>query len=74
MPHENKKYPYKLRLGMDASNVTNLHTFINDNLDMAFDFAMVDMCHQMNFRDEKTIQSRDIALTRSGKLPQIKPR
>jgi hypothetical protein len=65
MPHENKKFPYKLRLGLDTRNVTNLHTFISDNLDMTFDFAMVDLTHQLNFRDEKTIVSRDIAHTRS---------
>ena len=31
------------------------------------DFAMIDICNSQNFRDEKTIQTRDIALTRPGK-------
>jgi len=31
------------------------------------DFAMIDICNAQNFRDEKTISSRDIALTRPGK-------
>lgn len=32
------------------------------------DFAMIDICNAQNFRDEKTISSRDIALTRPGKF------
>lgn len=44
----------------------NLSQYCNE-LDMNFDFLMVDTAHALNFRDHRTIQSRDIALTRSGK-------
>ena len=64
MPYENKKFPYPLRIGVDLRSIQNLKQQIND-LDMSFDFAMVDACHARNFRDEKTIETRDIALTRS---------
>lgn len=32
---------------------------------------MVDVCHAMNFRTHKTIETRDIALTRSGNLVSL---
>lgn len=66
MPLESQNFPYTLRLGLDVRSCMNLSQFCND-LDQIFDFAMVDVCHALNFRDQKTIQSRDIALTRSGK-------
>ena len=55
-----------MRIGLDIRSCMNLTQYCNE-LDMNYDFLMVDVCHAMNFRDEKTIQSRDIALTRSGK-------
>lgn len=33
-----------------------------------FDFIMVDVCLSLNQRNQKTIETRDIALTRAGKL------
>lgn len=70
MPFENKKYPYKMRVGLDLRSCMNLTQYCNE-LDMNFDFLMIDVCHALNFRDEKTIASRDIALTRSGKPLKI---
>ena len=69
MPFENKKYPYKMRVGLDLRSCMNLTQYCNE-LDINFDFLMIDVCHALNFRDEKTIASRDIALTRSGKPPK----
>ena len=66
MPFECKTFPYSMRIGLDIRSCMNLTQYCNE-LDMNYDFLMVDVCHAMNFRDEKTIQSRDIALTRSGK-------
>ena len=66
MPFEHKSYPYALRTGLDIRSCQNLNQFCNE-LDINFDFLMIDACHVLNFRDEHTIVSRDIALTRSGK-------
>lgn len=55
-----------MRMGLDIRSCMNLTQFCNE-LDMNFDFLMIDASHALNFRDERTIHSRDIALTRSGK-------
>ena len=66
MPFECKTFPYAMRMGLDIRSCMNLSQYCNE-LDMNYDFLMVDVCHALNFRDERTIASRDIALTRSGK-------
>ena len=66
MPFECAKFPYSMRMGLDIRSCMNLTQYCNE-LDMNYDFLMIDVCHAQNFRDEKTIQTRDIALTRSGK-------
>ena len=60
-----KDFPYELRVGRDINSVSNLAATIADQEDN-FDFIMVDVCHALNFRTHKTIETRDIALTRSG--------
>ena len=67
MPFESKNYPYSMRMGLDIRSCMNLAQYCNE-LDMNYDFLMVDVCHAMNFRDERTIATRDIALTRSGRF------
>ena len=66
MPFEHKNFPYAMRVGLDLRSCLNLTQLCNE-LDMNFDFLMVDVCHAQNFRDPRTIETRDIALTRSGK-------
>ena len=66
MPYDKQGIPYTLRIGIDTRNVPNLHQLIS-NLDMNYDFAMVNVCNVHNFRDQNTMTTRDIALTRSGK-------
>ena len=68
MPYNLKEIPYPFRCGVDYRNVPNLHQLIND-LDMQYDFALVNVCNLQNFRDQNTMTTRDIALTRSGKSP-----
>ena len=70
MPYEKQGIPYPLRIGINTKYVPNLHVLIND-LDMNYDFAMIDVCNAHNFRDQNTIGTRDIALTRSGKLSSL---
>jgi hypothetical protein len=60
-----KEFPYELRVGRDINTVSSLSATIADQ-ENDFDFIIVDVCHAMNFRNHKTISSRDIALTRSG--------
>ena len=50
MPYDKQGIPYPLRIGIDTKNVPNLHQLIND-LDMNYDFAIVNVCNEMNFRD-----------------------
>jgi len=66
MPYERKEFPYALRTGVDLKAVSNLQQACND-LSMDLDFMMIDLCHASNFRDAKTIETRDIALARPGK-------
>lgn len=65
MGFKTKEFPYQLKVGRDINSVNNLAQLLKDQQDY-FDFIMIDICHQLNFRTEETIQSRDIALTRSG--------
>lgn len=67
MPYERKDFPYPLRVGADIRSVQNLQQVSND-IYSGIDFVMIDVCNALNFRDEKTIVSRDIALTRPGKV------
>ena len=70
MPFKVKEFPYPLRVGVDMKSVFDLHLAF-ESLPNSFDFMMFDICNQSNFRDQKTITSRDIALTRTGKLDEI---
>ncbi len=65
MPFTVKEFPYALRVGRDMNAVSSLAATIADQ-EADYDFILVDVCHAMNFRTHKTIESRDIALTRSG--------
>ena len=60
-----KEIPYELKVGRDLNTVSNLITAISEQKDQ-FDFILIDVCHSLNFRSESTIQTRDVALTRSG--------
>jgi hypothetical protein len=66
MPYTVKDFPYSLRIGRDVNAVSSLQATIADQ-ENDFDFILVDVCHALNFRNQKTIESRDIALTRAGK-------
>lgn len=66
MGYRTKEFPYELRIGRDINCVSSLQGTIQDQ-ENDFDFIMVDVCHAMNFRNHKTIDTRDIALTRAGK-------
>ena len=66
MPFTVKEFPYSLRVGRDINAVSSLQATIADQ-ENDFDFILVDVCHALNFRNHKTIESRDIALTRAGK-------
>ena len=66
MPFERKEFPYPLKVGVDIKTVANLKQVFKDQ-HSGIDFLMIDVCDALNFRDEKTIISRDIALTRPGK-------
>ncbi len=66
MPYTVKEFPYSLRIGRDVNAVSSLQATIADQ-ENDFDFILVDVCHALNFRNQKTIESRDIALTRAGK-------
>ena len=52
---------------MDVRCVANLKQLCDD-IYSGIDFMMIDICNAVNFRDQKTIHSRDIALTRPGKF------
>ena len=67
MPFQTKKFPYALSVGVDLKSVSDLPDML-EQLPLSFDFAQIDVCNMANFRDEKTIATRDIALTRSGKF------
>ena len=67
MPYERKEFPYPLKVGADMRTVSDLNQLTKDMF-REIDFAMIDICNAHNFRDEKTTSSRDIALTRPGKL------
>jgi hypothetical protein len=67
MPYNLKEFPYPLRVGCDVRSCNDLPAMFND-LDQQIDFIMVDVGHALNFRDENTIQTRDIALSRPGKF------
>jgi len=64
MPFKRKEFPYAFYCGVDYRSACNLNQASMD-LSQDLDFMMVDLCHALNFRDEKTIESREIALTRS---------
>jgi hypothetical protein len=61
-----KEFPYEMKVGRDIGAVSSLQATIADQ-EADFDFIIVDVCHAMNFRTHKTIETRDIAITRSGK-------
>jgi len=63
MPHNIKDFPYPLRVGADIRSCNNLPVLFNE-IDPKIDFLMVNNCHALNFRDQNTVESRDIALTR----------
>ena len=54
MPFEHKTFPYPMRMGLDIRSCMNLSQYCNE-LDMNFDFLMVDTAHALNFRDHRTI-------------------
>lgn len=66
MGFKTKEFPYELKVGRDINTVSNLNQTIKEQQEY-FDFIMIDVCHAMNFRTESTLQTRDIAITRSGK-------
>lgn len=70
MPYERKEFPYPLKVGADIRSVQNLQV-LSDDLFHGIDFCMIDCCNALNFRDEKTIASRDIALSRPGKSKYV---
>jgi len=70
MPYERKEFPYNLKVGADMKSVANLLQLTKD-LCPSIDFMMIDVCNALNFRDERTILSRDIALTRPGNAPLL---
>lgn len=70
MPYERKEFPYPLKVGADVRSVQNLQQ-LSDDLYSGIDFVMIDVCNALNFRDEKTLISRDIALTRPGKAKSV---
>jgi len=65
MGFKTKEIPYEMRVGRDINTVSNLNQTIKEQRDY-FDFILIDICHAMNFRTDSTLQSRDIAITRSG--------
>lgn len=70
MGFKTKDFPYELKVGRDLDAVSNLQQAIKDQ-EEEFDFVMVDLCHALNFRTHKTIESRDIALTRAGNIMNL---
>ena len=57
--------PYDLKLGMNVPTCpTNLKQSVID-LHHDFDFVILNLFHSNNFRTEETIQTRQIAHTRS---------
>ena len=69
MPYERKEFPYPLRVGADVRSCTSLQQ-LSDDLHQEIDFVLIDICNQHNFKDERTILTRDVALTRPGKFLQ----
>ena len=67
MPFERKEFPYTLKVGADVRSCPSVQQ-IADDMHREIDFVMIDTCNSLNFRDEKTIMSRQIALTRPGKV------
>ena len=56
--------PYELKLGIDLPVCpANLKTTCQE-LNRSYGFALVDLFHKNNFRDENTMKTRQIALTR----------
>ena len=61
-----KEIPYGMKVGRDLKSVSNLVQTCKEQ-EQDFDFALVDIFHSNNYRTEHTINSRDIAMTRSGR-------
>ena len=58
--------PYTLQLGVDIAEApSNLGQTLRDAESDGFDTAIVNLFHDGNFRDEKTIPTRQIAHTRA---------
>ena len=58
--------PYTLQLGVDIAEApSNLGQTLRDAESDGFDTAIVNLFHDGNFRDEKTISTRQIAHTRA---------
>jgi len=57
--------PYELRLGMNVPVCPPTLKVAVQDLCHNYDFVILDLFHKMNFRDENTIMSRQIAHTRS---------
>jgi len=66
MPYSIKDFPYPMKVGLDLRMCNDLPALFND-IDHNIDFLMVDVCQKLNFRDQNTLESRDIALSRPGK-------
>ena len=65
-----KGIPYTLQLAVDLPQLpSNLRQAMRDAEDNHFDSVIVNIFKELNFRDEKTAQTRCIAQTLSGKYP-----
>ena len=64
MGYKHKDFPYELRIGRDINSVSNLAMTVKEQ-EPDFDFILIDLCHSLNMRTSSTIDSRQIALTRS---------
>ena len=61
--------PYNLSLGIEVPQTpSNLKQAVRDIKNDFYDFAIVNIFHEMNLRDGKTIESRQIAHTMSDKI------
>lgn len=62
----NQGFPYSLLMGLDLqATPNNLKQACREAKDLGFDFLAVTLFHSANFRDQTTIQTRQIAQTRS---------
>lgn len=60
--------PYSLSLGIEVPQTPcNLRQAVRDIENDFYDFAIINIFHEMNVRDAKTNETRQIAHTMSGK-------